>query len=1001
MGFWDKVRDFFGIRKKDEPVSTTQEEPIRQEALKQAPISPDSFSAERERKPTDVPDGRLASDEADQVVGAEDEVEEETDELPLLEVPTFEVPSSTYQSSLTSYYLPTTLSELVEQARLVDQSRSINPKLLALALEDGLLLPTRALQLARHQPTPTLRADALLALLAWQPANPLPPEWAELPAETWQAVQAIPVAAERATRLIALELPEAHATALDAAQTIRDPAARVKILAQIGAWVEALKALSEVGSQLERAEALIRLAPELPQAQLSDALQIAQGLDDYSRYTVDALCALIPRLSPALMNDVRNWVWHVKDELAQVAIGSCLAAYLLADELPTWIERLRAVAEKEEYASKRIQLWLKLMPYLPAQERETILNELVPLARRQKDPGFRAEALGWLAFHLPPVERERLLAEAGQSVKTISEPLTRNRLWGEYAKGLCQQSDDASIKAGLRMMANVQEIYLRTAYLKEIAPQLARLTPSELVTQMRHLLPQPLTQVIFWQEALPHLTPAHLAAIWHEIAQMEDATARSTGLIALAPHLPDKRGDMVRDALAAAQTPPRNSSLPVLLAALANRLPFERSALLQKANRVLAEWDDPNQVYILANMIGQLGSSAPPTLLAQAISHIERISDISRQSLAWHILLTQAPPEKQTELAQQALPVVLKADHPFMSQRLKELVPYLPDNQLPFIWQQINTRVDPMQLPAFLAQIAPRMSPALREDALQELLKLPAHRMRELAEGLSSLIPHLPGEQIEQARNAAQKIRFPAPRILVQAALAAEQEPSTRSELLAHLLTQADEIRLPASRIEALAHLAISLSGPQRSTVLHNALRLLLTIEDEASRAHQLRRLLPLTTPQLANEMLYFVTQVGEDRQRAQLLTQLLPHLPSEKVGALLPFISAFSSIYDYDALLTALIPHLPPELLIDALLLIRERAQEPALQASLNTFAQRWRDMSRIPTIHARTELVLTLDAFAKGGSIQLIPALTALLPALETEGGASLLRELDRLLE
>ena len=88
-------------------------------------------------------------------------------------------------------------------------------------------------------------------------------------------------------------------------------------------------------------------------------------------------------------------------------------------------------------------------------------------------------------------------------------------------------------------------------------------------------------------------------------------------------------------------------------------------------------------------------------------------------------------------------------------------------------------------------------------------------------------------------------------------------------------------------------------------------------------------------------------------------------------------------------------------ELLIEALLLIREHAQNPSLSNSLTAFAPRWREMAQKVAIQSNSELILTLSAFAKGGSAQLIPALTALLPALEKEGGSGLLTHLVRLVE
>ena len=1007
MSFWDTLRSFFGMASPEEAkgVSVGEATPQIDEtgSSDEPPDAPDEAQQTQEVGKTDEAPQLPSVDTLSDTVAEE---VDDTDALPVLRVMPFEVPTSSYRSPLLTAYLPTRLAELIEQAHIVDQSRAISPKLLGLALEDGFLTPSRALSLAQNQPTPVLRADALLAILAWQPPQGVLKESGDISQAAWQAVSTIPVAKERVKRLAKLQYPGAREAALVAIDTIHDPGARVKALAEIGEWSTALKTWPKIGSQFEQANLFLELVDQLPEVWLERAVKLVQSLDEYGSYTIKACCKLIPRLPRPLPNELLQWVWTIPDDLTQVAIGSCVAYHLSGEALDTWVERLREEVEKVEYPSRRVMVWLHLLLHLPSEEHHPTLMRLLTIAREQEDELARAESLGSIALHLPAKEREPVLREAAQALNNVKDGLSRHRLWGEWAKGLCKHSNINTMHSGLIMMGNVQEPYLRSAYLQEVVPHLVRLSPKALIQHIQRLLPNAMTQTIFWEQALPHLQPTQLVPIWHHISKMQDATARKIGLIALAAHLPEQRKQMVSDALSSAKQPPRKASLPVLLAAVAKRFPSERATLLERANICLAQWDAANQVHILADMLAQLGDAAPATLWAEAISHVQQIDNLTSKSLAYKTLLAQAPPQKQKELALQALNLVLGADHVFMrEQRLLHLLPYQPDSQLGAIWLKSRSYIDPTQLPALLRALASRMSPRLLSTALEDLLKLPAHRMRVLAEGLAALAPYLSAEEAQQASDAAKSIRFPAPRLLAQAAIASKgplrQKKAARRETLSNLLTEALDISLPVSRVEALGYLATYLSDPQRSNVLHQALRVLLTIDDEASRTHRLHALLPLTTAERADEMLYFVRQVGEDRLRARLITTLLPHLPREKVGAVLPLVSTFSDMQDYDSVLSALIPHLPKELLIEALLLIREHAENPALSTSLTAFAPRWHEMAQLAAIQSSSELILTLGAFAKGGSTQLMPALTALLPVLEKEGGRGLLTHLVRLVD
>ncbi|MCA9969036.1 MAG: hypothetical protein KC425_02415, partial [Anaerolineales bacterium] len=161
-------------------------------------------------------------------------------------------------------------------------------------------------------------------------------------------------------------------------------------------------------------------------------------------------------------------------------------------------------------------------------------------------------------------------------------------------------------------------------------------------------------------------------------------------------------------------------------------------------------------------------------------------------------------------------------------------------------------------------------------------------------------------------------------------------------------------------------------------------------LDDEGMRVHRLLPLAPLAPPELAGDVLQAILAIGRDDDRARLLTAVTPRLAPAQLGALLPLAAQFAEPYPFQALLAAVVARLPAAWLPEALRLVHARAGVLLPPTALAAVMARWDDLTAVAGVDAEAELVLTLEAFARGGSAFLLAALRVLLPRLaHVDGG------------
>lgn len=905
--------------------------------------------------------------------------------------PRLETPLSTYRSPLVNNHLLTVLPQHMQKAKAIAQSRTIPPDLLALAVEDGLMPPTQALLIAENQPDPAGQALALHQLSRWLPPDSLAATWAGLPAGAQQAAHTINQLSTRATTLAQIGAKD---DALAIAKMISDPTAQVETLVTIKAWSHALEALSQIEGLWEKSDRLSKLAATLPAGFHTQAIELAHSLHTDPRYMAEAMCALIPHLSAPHRTTLGAWVWSISDDFAQGKIGGALLAYLPAGaDRDKWLTQLGERAEAQSYQPNRVQAWTFLLPAMTLAERQAKLPELIEAARAIDSQLFRLEMMGQLTIFTPPAGRDPLLNELNTLMSQLPDDLHRNRLWSEWALALMKQNE---IATGLAYLHHTDNEYLIIGYLREALPYLRQLPAPQWLPQIPDLLPTPTLRSMFWQEIVPDLPSEAQNAIWHDVQQFPDPGARRAGLIMMAPYRPQERRELLREALASANNR-RKSSEPLLLAALARHYPAGTNDLLDQALTYLADWDTVNQAYILADMLSELGETAPAGFITRLEQTLHPIDDDSTLLRLWINLLPHAPASKQESWCENTLNVVLtSATNSALDQYLRQLLPYLTDERINDLWVDILPRLNEIQLTAVLQTCVGRLSPAGLQHTLDHLTRLPTHKMSILAQGLALLAPHLTPPQLPQAQEAADNIRFPAPRIQAQASLASRLGQPLHADLLA----EARSISIPASQMAALTDLATYLPPHKRTPLLQEALALLPNLEDDNQRSFRLLPLVPLITPAMVDETMHALSQIASERFHSQLLRAIIPVLPANRVGVALPLIAKLGSIYDFDQTMEVLIQHLPADLLIEALVQIRTRAHEPALRLSLPALITRWPELAQSPALDERTELHLTLRAFTRGGLLTFVPTLRALLPELIRLGGMSLLLEIRRLI-
>jgi hypothetical protein len=221
-----------------------------------------------------------------------------------------------------------------------------------------------------------------------------------------------------------------------------------------------------------------------------------------------------------------------------------------------------------------------------------------------------------------------------------------------------------------------------------------------------------------------------------------------------------------------------------------------------------------------------------------------------------------------------------------------------------------------------LTNLSPSQSSVLNSTLFMVAQMIGDRKSR--AEALSSLAPHLSGEQkaaaLADALSSAMAIGAEKPRAEALTSLAPHLSGEQRTTVLAAALAAAETIGGEPSRVRALASLAPYLSGEQRATVLTDALKSAMAIGAEKSRAEALASLAPYLSAEQVSDALVSAMAIGDGKSRAEALASLAPYLSTKQVADALVSAMAIGDGKSRTEALASLAPYLSAEQVADAL---------------------------------------------------------------------------------
>jgi NB-ARC domain/APAF-1 helical domain len=282
---------------------------------------------------------------------------------------------------------------------------------------------------------------------------------------------------------------------------------------------EALEIACEMEDESGRARALIGLAPHLPENLLSESLEIARGIQDES-YRAAALIGLAPHL-PEIVSEALEIACEMEDESGRADALIGLAPHLPENLLSETLEIARGIQDE----SYRADALIGLVPHLPE-----IVSEALEVAREMEDESYRAYALISLAPHLP----ENLLSEALEVARGIQNESYR----ADALIGLAPHLPENLLSETLEIACEMEDESSRADALIGLVPHLPENLLSEALEIARGIQDGSY-QANVLSDLAPHL-PENLLSETLEVARgIQYEYYRAAALIGLVPHLPE------------------------------------------------------------------------------------------------------------------------------------------------------------------------------------------------------------------------------------------------------------------------------------------------------------------------------------------------------------------------------------------------------------------------------------------------------------------------------
>jgi hypothetical protein len=864
---------------------------------------------------------------------------------------------------------PRTFAECVWYALIRTSVRSLvsqyEPELLKRAVETGLWSLDQAVSVATQVRLPRNRMRLLRAALESADAPINDTERRRIVSAALSTVRSIEDPEARAIGLCALaprlsgpEKVAALAEELAAARKIQDIAPRVKALAALAprlsgpekdkalqdAWKLLLAPLKTKETQsaamwislppgifglnqIERLQAMSTLAPYSSGLLPSDAMSVAQQIED-SESRAMVLAALLPGLNgdtkETALREALSAAKRIEDGWARARTLATLGPQLTSNLA---IETLPVVHAIKDSAS-RAKALAALAQRVSGPDEKQLVREAFSAARQIEDDASQSDVLATLAAQLTGP----LALEALQVARTIKDTASRANALTALAGSLTGAEKDTCLRTSLIAVKQVENGHLRARLMAALAPHLTnsllaealsiarasdggaprsqtlaalvpKLSDADQAVVLREAL-DAVRNIRQWQriEALSALAPylsGELLAEALRVQVIEDVQSCASSLTAIARdlHGPQKEA-VLNNVLRATNEADDDWQRAEILVKLASQLSGALLAEAVSAARALV--NDIPRARALAALAKQFSDTEKQAMLNEALSSAKNIDQDATRAKFLAALASQLTGDVKRSTIREAVFAARTAERsafPKMPETgelvaaLAQLDGSLISDALSMVRQMQFGRSRAAALAALMQQMTMHEREATLADEVNQLsmaqkadaLRIP--RMNpppslywtgfvspsEITDALVGLAPLLTRPLLAQALSLVRSIDDESNPTKAEAltALARQMDAPEKDAVIHEALSVAMKMDHGGARAKALAAITPELSEPERAVVLNNALATARKSDGEESMAAALAAIAPQLSGPLLAEALATALRIKEEQCKA------------------------------------------------------------------------------------------------------------------------------------
>lgn len=472
--------------------------------------------------------------------------------------------------------------------------------------------------------------------------------------------------------------------------------------------VEALHLAQTIRDSTNRTEALVGLAPHLAQPLLLNALQSVQSIHDEQR-RAEALLGLVPYLPDSLKNKaMRGMLTAVRlgwDQPKQVHVLAELAPQLSSSLRAETLQQMNGALWQIPNENEQANIIVRLAPYLPQQFHQKALDAL----KTMRQDSARVGALLGLAPYLSPQEMPQVIS--------LATTLTNETQRARALMGLMPYLSATHLESVLETLTTFQDDTQKANVLARIIPY----TPENflpVVTQLTQSLQN------HWQQSDVQV---ELSLRFAQFGQPEKAL---------------KTAEVTWD----------NVKRAVVLSQLYPYLPFPlneqtlKDAVAAFKNIWYAKW----QAEVLVELAPHLPETDRLELLQAMLATIVAVSDDRKRAEALAPILAHLP----VRLMNDALSIIQSIQHqPSQTKLLAQIIPAVDYSRQQELLTMIRQVIDPKMRTVLLVKLAlylPKPEAAsILKDALEQVWAVDnRERLEEILEAIVPILTQLPQEQL-------------------------------------------------------------------------------------------------------------------------------------------------------------------------------------------------------------------------------------------------------------